>query len=165
MTRALLAALLLAATPRVGDRAPDFTLPDTDGVPVTLSTLLRDGPVILAFFPKAFTPGCTRQNSALRDRYPEIVKKGARVVGISVDDVDTQRRFKAERRLPYPLLSDRGGKVAERYAGTMAVFGLARRANFVVGQDGIIVAIFEGDAAIDPGDAIRACPVRPPGAR
>ena len=68
-------------------------------------------PVILAFYPKAFTPGCTKQNAAFRDRFAEVEKKGATVLGISTDDVETQKRFKAEMKLPYPLLSDGDGAV------------------------------------------------------
>jgi peroxiredoxin Q/BCP len=144
----------------VGDRAPDFTLPDTEGAPVTLSRLLEKGPVILAFYPKAFTPGCTKQTANFRDRFAEVERKGATVVGISVDDVATQKRFKAEQKLPYPLLSDAGGKVASQYAGTMAVVGVANRANFVVGQDGLVKDIVLGGDAVDPGQVIAACPLR-----
>ena len=104
ITMSILAALLGAAPIQTGDRAPDFTLPDTDGSPVTLSKLLERGPVILAFYPKAFTPGCTQQNEHFRDQFSKVTEKGAQVVGISVDSVETQRKFKAEHRLPFPLL-------------------------------------------------------------
>lgn len=160
MKIALLAMLLGSGPLKVGDRAPDFTLPDTDGQPVTLSKLLEKGPVILAFYPKAFTPGCTKQNANFRDRFADVEKKGATVLGISTDDVETQRRFKAEMKLPYPLLSDSGGKVAKQYAGTMAVVGVANRANFVVGQDGVVKEIVSGGDAVDPAAAIAACPLR-----
>ncbi len=156
----ILAMLLGSTALKVGDRAPDFTLPDTDGKPVTLSKLLEKGPVILAFYPKAFTPGCTKQNANFRDRYGDVSARGAQVVGISTDDVETQRRFKAEMKLPYPLLSDEGGKVAKQYAGTIAVIGLANRANFVIGQDGTVKEIVEGGDAVDPTAAISACPLR-----
>lgn len=160
MKIAVLAMLLGSGPLQVGDRAPDFTLPDTDGIPVTLSRLLEKGPVILAFYPKAFTPGCTKQNAAFRDRFAEVEKKGATVLGISTDDVETQKRFKAEMKLPYPLLSDAGGKVAKQYAGTMVIVGVANRANFVIGQDGLVKEIVAGGGAVDPGSAIAACPLR-----
>jgi peroxiredoxin Q/BCP len=159
MTSTIL-ALVLAAGLKVGDKAPDFTLPDTDGKPVTLSKVLAQGPVILAFYPKAFTPGCTKQNSNFRDQYGEVEKKGAQVLGISVDDVATQKKFKAEYKLPYPLLADVGGKVAEQYTGTMAVVGYANRSNVVIGQDGRVVKIVEGSDAIDPNGAIALCPLK-----
>jgi len=156
----LLAMLLGATALKVGDKAPDFTLPDTDGNPVTLSHLLKEGPVILAFYPKAFTPGCTQQNQNFRDHFGEVTAKGAQVVGISVDSVDTQRRFKTEYKLPFPLLSDKGGKIAEQYVGTMPLVGLAHRANVVIGQDGTVKSIVEGGDAVDPTSAIQSCPLK-----
>jgi len=158
MTMPLLAMLLGAAPLKVGDKAPDFTLPDTEGTPVTLSRLLEKGPVIIAFYPKAFTPGCTQQNQNFRDHFPEVAAKGAQVVGISVDDVATQRKFKAQYQLPFPLLSDEGGKVAEEYTGKIPVVGLAKRSNVVIGEDGKVVAIVEGGDAVDPTSAIASCP-------
>jgi thioredoxin-dependent peroxiredoxin len=160
MTTPLLAMLLGAAAVKVGDRAPDFTLPDTEGNSVTLSKLLEKGPVILAFYPKAFTPGCTQQNKNFRDHFGEVNAKGAQVLGISVDSVETQRKFKAEYQLPFPLLSDQGGKVAQQYAGKMPVVGFANRANIVVGEDGLVKAIVEGGDAVDPTSAIASCPLR-----
>ncbi len=163
MTAPLLAMLLGATSLKVGDKAPDFTLADQDGNPVTLSTALKAGPVILAFYPKAFTPGCTKQNSNFRDKFAEVSGKGAQIFGVSTDSVETQRKFKDELKLPYPLLSDPDGKVAKQYSGTIAVVGLASRANFVIGQDGLIARIVEGGDAVDPNSAIAACPLRKKG--
>ena len=77
-----------------------------------------------------------------------------------MDDRATQRRFKEENHLPYPLLSDAGGKVARQYGGTMPLIGVANRATFVVSQDGIVEEIVTGGDAIDPAGAITSCPVR-----
>jgi peroxiredoxin Q/BCP len=162
MTAPLIAMLLGATSLKVGETAPDFTLPDQDGTAVTLSKALEKGPVILAFFPKAFTPGCNKQNSNFRDKYAEVEQKGAQVFGVSTDSPETQKRFKAEYKLPYSLLSDEGGKVAKLYSGTMPVVGVANRANFVIGQDGKIAEIVEGSDAIDPNSAIANCPLRRP---
>jgi len=163
MTAPLLAMLLGATSLKVGDKAPDFTLPDQDGKPVALAEALKAGPVILAFYPKAFTPGCTKQNSNFRDKYAEVEQKGAQVFGVSVDPVETQKKFKAEYKLPYSLLSDEGGKVSKLYSGTIPVVGLANRANFVIGQDGTITKIIEGGDAVDPNAAIASCPLRKKG--
>ncbi len=163
MTSPLLAMLLGATALKVGDKAPDFTLPDTHGIPVKLSRLLEKGPVILAFYPKAFTPGCTQQNQNFRDHFSEVEAKGAQVVGISVDGVETQRKFQEKYALPFPLLSDEGGKVAEQYSGKMPLVGFAKRANFVIGQDGLVKAIVEGGDAVDPTSAIASCPLRTKG--
>ncbi len=97
---------------------------------------------------------------AYRDQYATIIGKGAQVVGISTDDVATQRRFREENRLPFPLLSDEGGKVAKRYGGTVALIGFANRATFIVGRDGIVKEIVTGSDAIDPRGAITSCPLR-----
>ncbi len=97
---------------------------------------------------------------AYRDRYADVLGKGGQVVGISVDSREKQRRFKEENELPYSLLSDEGGKVARQYGGTVAVLGLANRATFVVGQDGIVKQVVTGSDAIDPGGAIASCPTR-----
>ncbi len=163
MTVPLIAMLLGATSLKVGDKAPDFTLSDQDGKPVTLSKALESGPVILAIYPKAFTPGCTKQNSNFRDKYGEVEQKGAQVFGLSTDSVETQKRFKAEYKLPYSLLSDPDGKVAKQYSGTMPLVGVANRANFVIGQDGKIATIVEGGDAVDPNAAIAACPLRKKG--
>jgi thioredoxin-dependent peroxiredoxin len=79
------------------------------------------------------------------------------VVAISTDDVETLRRFKEERKAPFPFLSDAEKKVVPRWSGTMALVGVANRANFVVGRDGRIVSIVEGSAAIDPTASVAAC--------
>jgi peroxiredoxin Q/BCP len=163
MTAPLLAMLLGATSLKVGDQAPDFTLQDQEGQPVTLSQALKSGPVILAFYPKAFTPGCTKQNSNFRDKFAEVSQKGGQVFGVSTDSVETQKKFRAELKLPYPLLSDPDGKVAKQYSGTMPIVGVANRANFVIGQDGKIAQIVEGGDAVDPNSAIASCPLRKKG--
>jgi peroxiredoxin Q/BCP len=86
-----------------------------------------------------------------------VTASGAQVVGISVDDRETQRRFKAENKLPFPLLSDEGGKVAKQFGGTMPVVGFANRATFVLERDGTVKEIITGNDAIDPQAAIAAC--------
>jgi len=89
-----------------------------------------------------------------------MTEKGANVVGISTDDVATQRRFKETYHLPYTLLADVGGTVARMYGGVVPVVGVANRATYVVGEDGRITAIITGSEAIDPTRSIAACPSR-----
>ena len=161
MIHSLLSTVLGAASAlQVGDVAPDFTLPDTEGQLVTLSALLERGPVILFFFPKAFTPGCARQAANFRDRMGEVTQKGATVLAISSDDVATLKRFKEERKAPYTFLSDPDKKVVKQYSGTMAVVGLANRANYVIGQDRKVLSLVEGGDAVDPTSSVAACPLR-----
>ena len=85
------------------------------------------------------------------------------MVGISTDSVETQKKFKDEYKLPYVLLSDADGKVADQYSGRIPVVGLAYRATYVVGTDGLIKEIVTGGAAIDPNSAIAACPLHKKG--
>ena len=90
----------------IGGRAPEFTLPDQDERSVSLSTLLRNGPLILYFYPADFTPGCTREACALRDLHGEILQAGLDIAGVSPQTPETHRRFREKHRLPFTLLSD-----------------------------------------------------------
>jgi thioredoxin-dependent peroxiredoxin len=80
------------------------------------------------------------------------------VLAVSVDDLETLKRFKEDRKATYQFLSDPGGKVAAQYSGLMPVVGLASRANFVIGKDGKVISIVTGGDAIDPGASVDACP-------
>jgi peroxiredoxin Q/BCP len=98
-----------------GTEAPDFELPDQDGNPVRLSSL-RGCRVVLYFYPRADTPGCTTQACAIRDRQTEFDEAGAVVLGVSPDPVPRLRKFADNYRLPFTLLSDEDHAVAEAYA-------------------------------------------------
>jgi peroxiredoxin Q/BCP len=89
-----------------------------------------------------------------------VEKKGAEVVGVSTDSVETLSRFKAEYKLPFVLLSDEKGTVVEQYPGKIPILGVANRATYVIGQDGLVKEIITGGAAIDPSTAVSACPLR-----
>jgi thioredoxin-dependent peroxiredoxin len=97
-----------------GKPAPDFELPSDDGRRVRLSSL-RGSPVVLYFYPKDDTPGCTTQACGLRDAYDDFRRRGAVVLGVSPDDESSHQRFKAKYELPFTLLADRSREVAERY--------------------------------------------------
>ena len=99
---------------QAGDEAPDFSLESDEGETVTLSAL-RGRPVVFYFYPKDDTPGCTAQACSLRDSYGEIAALGAALYGISPDDGDSHRSFRAKFGLPFPLLVDTDHEVAERY--------------------------------------------------
>ena len=126
---------------QAGDEAPDFSLESDEGDTVTLSAL-RGQPVVFYFYPKDDTPGCTAQACSLRDSYSEIAALGAALYGISPDDSESHRSFRAKFGLPFPLLVDRGHAVAEAYDvwrerpnGKMGIL----RSAFVVGPDGRLV--------------------------
>ncbi|MBX3460081.1 MAG: peroxiredoxin [Planctomycetes bacterium] len=123
---------------RVGDDAPDFTLPDQDGKQVRLKDQLGDLPVVLVFYPRASSPICTVQMCSLRNGWDALQAK-AKVFGVSYDAPDALKRFKEQDRLPFALLSDPDKKVAKAYgvAGTFA----AARVSFVISPDGKIKAV------------------------
>lgn len=121
-----------------GDQAPDFTLPDQDGRDVSLHALLRDGPVVLYFYPADFTPGCTKEACSIRDMHDEIAAAGMRVVGVSPQDAASHARFRAKHGLPFTLVAD-PGKVAVKAYGVDGPLGIGvRRATFLIGSDGVI---------------------------
>lgn len=137
----LLGFALNAVALTVGDRAPDFTASATDG-PVSLAAL-KGKWVVLYFYPKAFTPGCTKESCAVRDGYAAIRKMNAVVYGISLDRLVTQRKFKEEYKLPFELISDESKQMATAY-GVLGMGGLyARRVTFLLNPEGKIAAILE----------------------
>lgn len=118
----------------MGARAPEFTLPDQDEHNVSLSTLLRHGPLILYFYPADFTPGCTREACALRDLHREILQAGLDVAGVSPQDPTSHRAFREKYQLPFRLLSDVDKSVIRMYdvRGPLG-FGV-RRATYLIDQ-------------------------------
>jgi peroxiredoxin Q/BCP len=118
----------------MGGRAPEFTLPDQDERSVSLSTLLRHGPLILYFYPADFTPGCTREACALRDLHAEILEAGLDIAGVSPQDTASHRAFREKHRLPFTLLSDVDKSVIRMYdvRGPLG-FGV-RRATYLIDQ-------------------------------
>ena len=110
-----------------GTEAPDFTLPDQDGNPVTLSEL-RGQPIVLYFYPKADTPGCTTQACGIRDHRADYDRTGARVIGVSPDTVAAQKKFAEKYDLEFTLLADEDHSVAELYGvwGDKKMYGSMR---------------------------------------
>ena len=128
--------------PNVGDRAPDFRLPDANGATVRLSEILSKKAVVLYFYPKDETPGCTAESCAFRDAYDDFTAAGAEVVGVSRDDGASHGRFAAHHKLPFLLLSDREGGVHALY-GIRTRLGFVRdRVTFVIDRAGIVRHVF-----------------------
>jgi peroxiredoxin Q/BCP len=129
-----------------GDTAPDFTLPDQDGNEVTLSDL-RGQPVVLYFYPKADTPGCTTQACGIRDHSADYDKTGARIVGVSPDTVTAQRKFAHKYNLDFTLLADEHHEVAELYGtwGEKKMYGKTymgvQRATFIIDPEGKVAHV------------------------
>jgi thioredoxin-dependent peroxiredoxin len=154
---ALLLSMVLLAAPKVGQVAPDFTAVDSDGNKQQLSELVKRGPVILAFFPKAFTSGCTKEMRNYAARHPELQKASAQLLAISTDGREQMAKFKADLKAGYPFIPDPDGKLVKLYDVKMAVVNVASRTTFVIDQDQKIVAVQTGSDAIDPTEAITAC--------
>jgi thioredoxin-dependent peroxiredoxin len=128
-----------------GQPAPDFTLESDGGVEVTLSAL-RGSPVVLYFYPKDDTPGCTTQACDIRDTWGEFQRLGATVLGVSPDSAASHRRFREKYSLPFPLLADPDHRVAEAYGVWVEKKNYGRtymgiqRSGFVIGPDGTVLA-------------------------
>lgn len=123
-----------------GEKAPDFTLPDQDGNDTRLYNLLAEGPIVLFFYPKAFTSVCTAEACGFRDAFEEFADAGARVVGISADDVATQKKFHDKHKLSFPVLSDPQTKVYDLFglrASSKAIL-MNDRVTFVIDRDGVV---------------------------
>ncbi len=128
-----------------GSIAPDFELSDEDGKRLRLSELVKQGPVVLYFYPADFTPICTLQACAFRDLHAELARSGVRVLGVSPQTVRSHQRFRARFDLPYPLLSDPKREVARAY-GAVGPFGLGvRRLTYWIGSDGRILDVLKAD--------------------
>jgi thioredoxin-dependent peroxiredoxin len=132
----------------MGARAPEFTLPNQDDQSISLSTLLRRGPLILYFYPADFTPGCTREACTIRDLYTEVQQAGLDVAGISPQPPETHRGFRAKHQLPFTLLSDVDKAVVRMYdvLGPLG-FGV-RRATYLIDQARYIRAAVLADFRI-----------------
>jgi peroxiredoxin Q/BCP len=131
-----------------GDQAPDFTLPDQDDNPVKLSDL-RGKSVVVYFYPKADTPGCTTQACGVRDHQADYSKAGAVVLGISPDPVAKVKKFHDKQALNFPLLADEGHHVADAYGvwAEKSMYGRTfwgvQRTTFIVGPDGKVVRVLQ----------------------
>ncbi len=126
----------------VGRPAPDFAAPTTNGKTVHLSDY-RGKRVVLYFYPKDDTPGCTVEGCGFRDIYQKIRAAGAEVLGISVDNVDSHKMFSEKYKLPFPLAADLDRKIAEEYGVYNEKWKMARRVTFLVDAHGNIAKIFD----------------------
>lgn len=148
-------------TPSIGDQAPDFTLPSTSGDDLSLASL-RGKKVILYFYPRDNTPGCTTESVDFRDRYEEIQKLGAEVVGVSKDSMASHHRFRDKYELPFPLLTDADNEVAKRYGafGTKKLYGKevqgTIRSTFLIDEEGKIEKVWSPVRVKGHADAVLA---------
>jgi peroxiredoxin len=125
----------------VGDRAPGFTARTSDGRTLSLSEL-RGRPVVIYFYPRAFTPGCTAETRRFRDNYDELQRYGAEVIGISTDDHEKQCRFAQAEKVKFPLIGDKGAEIQSLYDVKRTILSSNRRVTYVVDEDGLVAGVF-----------------------
>src|ERR687895_1632507 len=127
---------------KAGAVAPDFTLPSQAGEMVSLKDFLGRKPVVLFFYPKDDTPGCTKEVCAFRDNFEEFRKLDAEVIGISSDSVESHRSFAKKHDLPFTLLSDEGGRIRRLYRVPHTLGRFPGRVTYVIDGDGIVRHVF-----------------------
>jgi peroxiredoxin Q/BCP len=123
----------------VGSSAPDVTAPDQNGAEFRFAQAYTKGPVLVFFYPKAGTPGCTAQACSLRDAFENLKAENLQIIGVSRDTAEAQKKFETEYKLPFPLIADKDGKVAEAFGvpAMMGVLPVTKRQSFLI-KDGKI---------------------------
>jgi thioredoxin-dependent peroxiredoxin len=135
------AATMFAAQPKAGDTAPQFTGKDQDGKDFKLVDVVGKKIVLLYFYPKDFTGGCTKEACGFRDRVGDLQKDNVEVVGVSFDFADSHKQFIAKYNLNFTLLADTDGRIADIYGVHMDGKSMAKRVSFLIGLDGKIVHV------------------------
>jgi peroxiredoxin Q/BCP len=147
---------MMETTLKIGDPAPDFSLPADNGQTVSLADF-RGKKVILYFYPKDDTPGCTTQACGFRDTYPQIEERNAVVIGVSPDDVKSHQKFKTKFDLPFLLVADTEHTLAEAYGvwGEKSMYGKKfmgiQRSHFVIDEEGRLLDV---QGKISPADSV-----------
>jgi len=132
----------------VGDQAPHFSGRTGDGKTVALSDF-RGKYLVLYFYPKAFTPGCTKEARRFRDNHVEIRELGAEIVGVSVDDPEVQCKFAARHQVAFPLIGDKDRAVSTAYGTMRRLLPFTKRVTFVIDPEGKVVARFEHELQVN----------------
>jgi thioredoxin-dependent peroxiredoxin len=132
----------MAQMPKVGDKAPDFDSETYGGEKIRLNDFLGKKTVVLYFYPKDNTPGCTKEACSMRDGMKELEKLGIQVLGVSTDSVKSHEGFRDKFSLNFPLLSDKSKSIIKAY-GVESGYGSARRVTFLIDKSGIIRHIWE----------------------
>jgi len=147
-------------TLEAGDRAPAFTMPDQDGTPHRLADY-RGRTVVLYFYPRDNTPGCTKEACSFRDEHSAILAAGAVVLGVSTDTAASHQKFRDKFELPFPLLVDEDAKVATAYGawGEKTLYGRRSigmtRSTFIIGPDGKLLRLWKRAKADGHGEVVR----------
>jgi peroxiredoxin Q/BCP len=133
----------------IGDTAPDFELATDDGGTLKLSDALEKGPVVLFFYPKALTSGCTKESCHFRDLAAEFANAGAQRIGISADKVDRQRKFSEKHSFDFPLVSDPDRAVAKQFGVARPVLPFNKRVTFVIDTDRRVIGVVRSETNME----------------
>src|SRR6267378_2202922 len=151
LAAAFFSAIALCASgaemPKPGDKAPLVEGKDQDGKTWKLADEVGKKVILLYFYPKDDTPGCTKEACGFRDRISDLKKQGVEVIGVSFDSAESHKNFIAKHNLNFPLLADTDGKIAEAYAAKMPERNMARRVSFLIDKDGKIAHITDNKDA------------------
>jgi peroxiredoxin Q/BCP len=128
---------------KVGDRVPNFSLPSQTGTTVNVSDLIGKKSLVIYFYPKDDTPGCTAESCAFRDSYEVFTDAGAEVIGISADSPQSHQQFAQKYNLPFTLLSDSDNRVRKLFGVPATLFVLPGRVTYIIDQEGIVRHIFD----------------------
>jgi peroxiredoxin Q/BCP len=128
---------------KVGDRVPNFSLPSQTGTTVNVSNLIGKKSLVIYFYPKDDTPGCTAESCAFRDSYEVFTDAGAEVIGISADSPQSHQQFAQKYNLPFTLLSDSDNRVRKLFGVPSTLFVLPGRVTYIIDQEGIVRHIFD----------------------
>ena len=126
----------------VGAKAPGFTLKDQHGKAISLADFAGRKNVVVYFYPKDDTPGCTKESCTFRDQYTAFTDVGAEVLGISSDSEDSHKKFAEKYNLPFPLLADHGGAVRKQFGVPKSLGLLPGRVTFVIDKQGVVRHVF-----------------------
>src|SRR5882762_2729696 len=140
-------SLFSAETPKVGDKAPLVQAKDQDGKTFKLADVVGKKVVLLYFYPKDDTPGCTKEACGLRDRMSDLKKDNVQVLGVSFDSGESHKAFIGKHNLNFPLLADTDGKIADAYGARSGANNRARRVSFLIGLDGKIAHVTDNKDA------------------
>jgi thioredoxin-dependent peroxiredoxin len=129
---------------KIGDKAPSFVAVDANGSPFDSIEIIGKKPVVIYFYPKDNTPGCTMQACGFRDSYEDFIDLGAEVIGVSSDTVNSHKKFTNQYKLPFILLSDSNKKIRKLFGVPDKLFGLLPgRVTYIINKAGIITMIFD----------------------
>jgi len=132
----------MASKVKVGDSAPDFEGLTSDGTRLGLKDFVGKKSVVLYFYPKDDTPGCTKEACSFRDNLDSVKKMGAEVIGVSLDSVESHKKFASKYNLPFPLISDKEKRVAEAYGVLRNTGTSTNRVTFIIDKAGKVAKVF-----------------------